>query len=156
MCMNYSFGRSIFTWVRAESEWLLFVGRSTSSLTSSTRRIRTFRGNLYLSITSISFRTSKGLFLSLKTLILLHSLSISSSAKYNTAAILFIYVHVVPLTARRVTSNSDRNSENVTFCETDVSATFTFTSTFTTYDTLVKRSPGLICVVNIGRRVRLQ
>ena len=105
--------------------------------------MRTFLGNLYLSITSVSLRTSKGLFLSLKTLIVLHSLSISLSAKYNTADILFIYVHVYcpkstpqGLTARRVTSNSDRNSENVTFCEMDVSATFMFTA----YDRLVKRS----------------
>ena len=82
------------TWVRAESEWLLFVGRSSSSLTSSTRRMRTFLGNLYLYITSVSLRTSKRFFLSLKTLIPLHSISISSSAKSNTAAILFIYVHL--------------------------------------------------------------
>ena len=41
----------------------------------------------------------------------------------------------VPLTVRRLTINFERNLQTVTLSETDVSATFTFTSTFAIYDT---------------------
>ena len=43
----------------------------------------------------------------------------------------------VPLAARRLTINFERNSQIVTLSKTDVSATFT--STFAIYDTLMKR-----------------
>ena len=47
----------------------------------------------------------------------------------------------VPLTARRLTINFERNSQIVTFSETYVSATFTFTYTLAIYDTLVTQPP---------------
>ena len=45
------------------------------------------------------------------------------------------------LTARRLTINFERNSQIVTLSGTDVSATFTFLSIFTIFNTLVERSP---------------
>ena len=67
------------------------------------------------------------------------------SGRADITAILLVYVHVgAPTTARttrRVTIDIGRKSQVVTFSETVVSATFMFTSTFTIYDRLVKRSP---------------
>ena len=50
----------------------------------------------------------------------------------------------VPLTARRLTINFERNPEIATLSETDVSSTLTVTSTFAIYDTLVIRPPDTL------------
>ena len=59
----------------------------------------------------------------------------------------------VPLTARRLTINFERNSQIVTLSETDVSAALTFTSTFAIYDTLHARkdNSNIMCEKVKGR-----
>ena len=77
----------------------------------------------------------------------------------NSLDLLFLWVFMcttcintnlrVPLTARRLTINFERNLQIVILSETDVSATLMFTSTFAIYDTLMKRPPEffrIICV----------
>ena len=50
----------------------------------------------------------------------------------------------VSLIVCRLMINFELNSQIVTPSETNVSATFTFTSTFAIHDTLLKRPPGLL------------